>query len=292
MWQATLRPMLADLKGGAWFLSTPRGLNDFKRLFDRGMDPQRGEWASFQMPTSTNPFIAPEEIEAARLDMSEAMFEQEFLAQFIAWEGAVFRRVLDAVADAPEGRQASIIGVDWGRVSDFTVFTALSPAGEVLAMDRFRGLEYSLQRARLQAFWERFGTPWILAEQNNMGGPVIEQLQRGGLPVAPFTTTNASKAAIIEALALAFERGEIKIPNDPVLTAELQQFSAQPLPSGLTRYAAPEGMHDDCVISLAIAWAGLEGYRIQKQQVQAPLYWNPETGGASEIPWRKQISPV
>jgi hypothetical protein len=29
-WQGTLRAMLADLKGGAWFLSTPRGLGDFK----------------------------------------------------------------------------------------------------------------------------------------------------------------------------------------------------------------------------------------------------------------------
>jgi hypothetical protein len=86
---------------------------------------------------------------------------------------------------------------------------------------------------------------------------VIEQLRRDGLPVTSFITTNASKAAAMEALALAFERGTITIPNHPALVGELQAFEARSLPSGLTRYAAPEGLHDDCVMSLALAWQGL-----------------------------------
>jgi hypothetical protein len=90
-----------------------------------------------------------------------------------------------------------------------------------------------------------------------MGGPVIEQLRKDGLPVTAFTTTNASRAAAIEALALAFERGSITIPNHAALLGELQAFEAKSLPSGLTRYAAPEGLHDDCVMSLALAWQGL-----------------------------------
>lgn len=90
-----------------------------------------------------------------------------------------------------------------------------------------------------------------------MGGPVCEQLLRDGLRVKPFQTTNASKSEAIEALALAFERSEIRIPNDPALIGELQAFEAKPLPSGLMRYQAPEGGHDDCVMSLAIAWQGV-----------------------------------
>src|SRR3954453_21843068 len=92
-----------------------------------------------------------------------------------------------------------------------------------------------------------------------MGGPVIEQLQRDGLKVKAFMTTNASKALAIEALAFAFERGEIKILNEPVLIGELQAFEAKPLPSGMMRYDAPAGGHDDTVMSLAIAWQGLVG---------------------------------
>lgn len=76
-WQRTIRPMLTDHLGGAWFLSTPKGMNYFKTLFDRGQDPEQKEWSSWQMPTAANPFLAAEEIESARLDLTEASFNQE-----------------------------------------------------------------------------------------------------------------------------------------------------------------------------------------------------------------------
>jgi Terminase large subunit, T4likevirus-type, N-terminal len=98
-WHA-IRPVLTDYMGGAWFLSTPKGMNYFKTLFDRGQDPERKEWASWQMPTAANPFIAPDEIESARLDMTEVAFNQEYLALFVNWEGSVFRRVGEAACPA------------------------------------------------------------------------------------------------------------------------------------------------------------------------------------------------
>jgi hypothetical protein len=70
---------------------------------------------------------------------------------------------------------------------------------------------------------------------------------------------------------LFFERGTIRIPNDPVLIGELQAFEARPLPSGMMRYAAPEGMHDDTVIALAIAWQGLGLWEVQRAQRVMPL---------------------
>jgi hypothetical protein len=79
--------------------------------------------------------------------------------------------------------------------------------------------------------------------------------------VIGFQFTNATKADIVERLALAFERGELEILNDPVLTAELQAFESEKSPSGLTRYGAPEGLHDDCVMSLALAWSIAEPRR-------------------------------
>jgi hypothetical protein len=97
-----------------------------------------------------------------------------------------------------------------------------------------------------------------------MGGPVIEQLQQDGLKVKPFMTTNASKSEAIEALALAFERGEIQIPNDPTLISELQAFESKPLPSGIIRYEAPTGSHDDTVLALAIAGQGVAGHARRK----------------------------
>ena len=187
----------------------------------------------------------------------------------------LFRRIADAIESGPSPNAAIAIGVDWGRTNDFTVFVAIDARGHVVAVDRFRGIEYSMQRARLAAFWQRHSRPHvkplIIAEANAMGRPVVEQLGNDGLPVQAFETTNATKSAIIQALALAFERGTIRIPNDPVLIGELQAFEATRLPSGMTRYAAPDGMHDDTVMSLAFAWEGLaqaHGYAQQQQERQ------------------------
>ena len=78
------------------------------------------------------------------------------------------------------------------------------------------------------------------------------------LPITAFNTTNSTKAAAIEALSLAFERREITILNDPILIGELQAFEISRTPSGMVKYSAPSGMHDDMVMSLALAWQGAE----------------------------------
>src|SRR5690348_8160825 len=129
----------------------------------------------------------------------------------------------------------------------------------MVALDRSNRVDYSLQCERLKALSERWQPQQIIAEQNSVGQPVIEQLTRDGLRIHPFTTTQTSKAKAIEALALAFERGDIRILNDPVLVSELVAYQAEPLPSGLLRYGAPAGQHDDTVMALAIAWSAVSG---------------------------------
>jgi len=271
-WQQSIRPTLTDLQGDAWFLSTPKGINSyFAQLFNRGKDPEQLDWASWQAPTAGNPFIPPDEIEAARRDMSDLAFAQEYEGRFVSWEGAIFRRIVNALLPGPPlhgytganrhpGWRAPyefVIGVDWGRTNDFTVFTVACLDGTICEIDRFRGLEYSLQRARLFGLRQRYQPSVILAEANAIGGPVIEQLRREGMTVRSFTTTNATKAEIIDALALAFEKDEIRIPeilNRDVLVGELQAYEAKTLPSGLIRYSAPDAGHDDTVMSLALAW--------------------------------------
>jgi len=256
-WTASLRPALADKLGRAVFISTPLGRNWFYRAYLQG---QQGEpdWRSWTFRTADNPHIAPDEIEAARHDLPERIFRQEFLAEFIEDAGLVFRKVAEAATalGMAEG-QDTIMGVDFGKHEDFTVLTVLDSQGNMLAIDRFNQIDYAVQVGRLKAMAERYRPHRIIAELNAMGEPLVEQLQREGLPVIGFNTTAASKAQIIEALALAFERGEIKILPDRTLINELQAFEMTRLPSGAIRYAAPESLHDDMVISLALAWHGL-----------------------------------
>jgi leucyl-tRNA synthetase len=68
---------------------------------------------------------------------------------------------------------------------------------------------------------------------------------------------NAGKDTI-EALALAFERGDITLPPVQWLIDELLSYEQERMPSGAMRYGAPPGGHDDGVMALAIAWHAME----------------------------------
>ena len=260
-WNAVLRPTLVDQRGGAWFLSTPKGLNFFKRLYDRGADPGYPDWAAWQMPTVRNPYIPADEVEDSRRTLPERTFAQEFEAIFLENEGAVFRQVREAATATPQASRVEghryTVGVDWAKLEDFNVCAVVdTTTQELVLLDRSNKVDYAVQVGRLQALCERFTPDAIYAEQNAMGEPIIEQLQRLNLPVYPFQTTNASKAALIDALALALERAALRLLPDEVLLGELLAFQAARLPSGLMRYGAPDGSHDDCVIALALAWMG------------------------------------
>lgn len=258
-WQAAIRPTLADLRGDAWLMGTPKGRNFFHECYQRGLDDMQPDWVSWQKPTSANPHIHPDEIEAMRQELTERRFAQEILAQFLDDAGGVFRGVMACATLAPQEPTPGhryVIGCDWGKSADFTVFAVLDTTSkQLVALDRSNKVDYTVQRGRLQSLCERWKPDVVIAESNSMGEPIIEALARSGLPVRGFATTNATKAVIIEALALAFERQDIAILNHPVLTAELQSYEATKLPSGLTRYSAPENGHDDTVMALALAWS-------------------------------------
>lgn len=265
VWQQVVRPTLTDLCGDAWLLSSPRGRNFFWECFQRGEDPQQTEWRSWQMPTSANPYVSPREIEAMRRELPERVFQQEVLARFLDGGAGVFRRVQEAATahplDGPAAGAAYVVGCDWARAvgGDYTVLTVMDRARKtVVALDRFSGVDYGLQVGRLRALCERWNPQVVYSEMNNMGGPLTELLGREGLPVHGVTTTNSSKARWVDALALAFERGEMTILDDPVLVGELLAYEGTLLPGGGTRYSAPPGGHDDCVMSLMLAWQGCE----------------------------------
>ena len=273
IWNQALRPTLADLEGESWWLSTPRGLNDFYTLYQRGQDPLETEWASWQMPTTVNPHISRSELEAARHEMPERDYAQEFEARFLQLEGAgVFRGVAAVSRLRPErptpGHQY-VIGVDWGRVNDFTAISVIdSTTHEQVALDRFNEIDYELQTERLHRWCEAYRPVLVVAEHNAMGGPLTERLQTGytrlvgeprkALPVWAWDATNASKAALVQSLGIAIERGDLTLLDDAVQTGELLAYESKVLPSGLLRYGAPSGQHDDTVIALGLAYLGAQ----------------------------------
>lgn len=258
-WMEALRPALSDRLGRAVFISTPKGRGWFWKLYTLGQDPQQAEYASWQLPTSSNPFIEPTEIDAARQSLPERIYRQEYLAEFIEDGAGCFRRVMDATTateqSTPQAGHQYVAGVDVASMVDFTVVTVFDvTAGEMCYMDRFNRVDYTVLEDRLAALYRRFKLKSMTVEQNSIGKPVIDHLRKKGLHILPFQTTNATKQAIIQQLQAGFEHGNIKILNDPILVNELLSFEAGRTASGQFKYSAPDGMHDDCVMSLAIAY--------------------------------------
>jgi hypothetical protein len=260
-WHGAIRPTLMDYEGDAFWLSTPKGMNFFKRGFDYGQDPAKPEWKSWSFPSSANPHMPPAEIEDARANEPELWFKQEWLAEFLQNEGAVFRNVevnLKAERSNPEEHIGHLVvqGIDWAQKHDFTaICTFCATCKQELELDRFNKIEWAFQRKRLRAQYDRWGVAHALAEENSIGSPNIEALNNEGMNVKPFTTTAATKPPLIQSLALAFERTEAKWLNIPVATAELIAYEAKiSAATGRPSYGAPEGMHDDTVIARALAW--------------------------------------
>ena len=86
-----LRPTLDKPTSKALFISTPRGRNNwFAEFWHRGFSSEYPEWASIRATYHENPRLSESDIAEAKKTMSEAEFNQEYMADFNVFEGQVW----------------------------------------------------------------------------------------------------------------------------------------------------------------------------------------------------------
>jgi len=88
-WYEVLRPSLSDRLGSALFIGTPKGRNHFYDIWTRGADGEEG-WEAFQYTTIEGGNVDEAEIEAARNDLDERTFQQEYEAKFVNYSGIIY----------------------------------------------------------------------------------------------------------------------------------------------------------------------------------------------------------
>lgn len=94
-WSEVIRPALADREGTATFIGTPKGNNHFREVYDRAEDEEG--WYRLTLKASETNLIKPEELKAARKEMTEDQYEQEFECSFdAAIVGAYYGRDMNA----------------------------------------------------------------------------------------------------------------------------------------------------------------------------------------------------
>ncbi len=95
VWSEIIRPTLNDRKGSAIFIGTPKGQNNFYKLYEYATQSGDPDWFGACYKASETGIIDPLELESARRTMTEDEYEQEYECSFYAGlQGAYFAKEL------------------------------------------------------------------------------------------------------------------------------------------------------------------------------------------------------
>jgi hypothetical protein len=98
IWTDIIRPALADRKGWCLFIGTPKGHNHFKELRDRA--EKEDGWGLLEFKASETGVVDDVELKAARNEMGEDKYRQEFECSFdAAVEGSYYGQILNELED-------------------------------------------------------------------------------------------------------------------------------------------------------------------------------------------------
>lgn len=240
-------------------ISTPRSKNWFYSWFLRGQE-QSSDYISFEGISADNPYADKGFIEEQRLSLPDEIFKQEYLAQFSESTNDVFRN-LDLITileeyNEPTRGTSYYFGVDVGLSNDYTVCTILTDGGDTANILRFNGSTIEHAGKLVANLLKRYNPKGGYVEVNGIGQALFELIRASGVRVKAFHTNNENKTLGIRKLINDMEVGNILLPSKNLLKEcynELAAFSYKMNANGTLTFSAPNGQHDDIVMSLMLA---------------------------------------
>jgi phage terminase large subunit-like protein len=203
-----------------------------------------------------------DEIEATT-GLSRSAIEQEYNLSFTETEQLVFNPAQVRQAAVLESFNSNVdrncryyIGIDTAMMGDdYTVAIVLKLNGGIYSIaDQYRNRRDSTSADvyRIGELIEKYQPDVVGIETNGAGQVVLEQLTElhPSQRFQQIVTSQTSKQASIERLILAMDKQLLQFQKNNPVVNELLAFAHQGLKMG-----APNGKHDDCVMSLAFALA-------------------------------------
>ena len=240
VWEAILKPTLAEVRGSALFIGTPDGKNHFYNLWLEAH--QLSDWAAFQFTSLDNPLISEEEIESARQSMPPSIFRQEFEASFESGGANLFDvDKLQYVDENPLTDPLTYICVDPAGFSD----------GDLMSHTRLKRLD-------------EFAISVVDVGQE---GWYIKDVQHGRWGIREASLRIIKAAKDYEPVCVGIEKGSLKNALMPYLDDQMRRLGIYPRIEPLT--------HGNKKKTERIIWA-LQG-RLQNERIfvkRAP--WNSE----------------
>lgn len=254
-WENSIRPTLTDLKGKAWFIGTPKGLNYFyslKQRADRGDE----DWSFHHATSYDNPYLDPKEIDDAQRQLPSLVFSQEYMAEFVVGAGALLKREWLKIEDPQSFDNLEIaMGVDPAislkTMADYTAIAIVakdknSDKYYILDVSRFRGSFQTIMNEIIRKA-EQYKPERVIIENVSAQDWLAQELiRKTNLPVIAEHST-IDKVTRTISLRAKYERGLVyhtsKISNEYV--DELLSF--------------PLSDHDDMVDAVNYAYQNVSG---------------------------------
>jgi hypothetical protein len=260
----TILPMTLDFNPDFYVGGTPKGRGLFHELYTTAQDPEKKDQRHFHFTSYDNPLLGQDELENLINEMPGTIQKQEVYAKFMEDSSTVFRNLATCAVSEPAEPARKMrykMGVDLARLQDYTTISVLDENGNQVYIDRFKEVDWKIQEERIKRISTKYNNAEVWLDSTGVGDPIYEDLNRDGVNVKGYKFDNTSKKQLIQSLMMALEKEEIKILRKdlaPVQYNEMMIFEYEMTSSGLIRYNAPPGYHDDCVIALALSnW----GYR-------------------------------
>jgi hypothetical protein len=217
-----------------------------------------------------------DEVEGAKRHLPDHIYRELYLAEPGDDEGNPFgiEAIRACICDDLSTDKPIGWGWDLAKSYDWTVGIGLDNDGVVCRLNRFQSdWEFTFQT--ILAKTKKVGA---IVDSTGVGDPIVERLRRdGGRNFHGFKFTAGSKQQLMERLAVAIQNQEVWFPEG-VIATELENFEYE-YTRGSVRYSAPDGLHDDCVVALALAvMAQTEGRKrfsgnIVIENVKRVSYW-------------------
>lgn len=199
-----------------------------------------------------------EEIEAAKRDLPESVFNELYLAEASEDGSNPFGIKYIAACCIPTlSTQPSVAyGVDLARKIDSVSIIGLDKLGTMSHYHNFTkvGWQQTIDTIKYLP-----NMP-MAVDSTGVGDVVISQIEQVQTQIEPVMFTQASKQRLMEGLAVGLQGRKLLIADDGdavngtgKLRHQLEQFEFQYTRTGI-KYSAPEGDHDDDVVALALVW--------------------------------------
>jgi hypothetical protein len=255
-WHA-VRSTLTATRGPVRIIGNVKGRRNWAYALARRAEGGEPGWAYAKLTASDAidaGIIAPEEIAQAQRQLPENVFRELYFAEPSDDGGNPFGQeaIRSCIGDG-SGNPPVVYGVDLAKSVDWTVVVGLDDTGTVCRFDRYQWpWEETVRRLA-----QEIGLTPAIVDSTGVGDPIVERLQRELSNVEGYHFSSSSKQKLMEGLAIAIQTGEVRYPQG-VIVSELDAFAYEYTRTGV-RYSAPDGMHDDCVMALALAVYGRTG---------------------------------